>query len=42
LVRFLSTRLSSLKMIGKVAPFKTRKMLADVIFISKLTYLQQE
>ena len=39
LVRSLSTRLSALKMIGKVAPFKTRKMLADGIFISKLTYL---
>ena len=26
-------------MIGKVAPFKTRKMLADGIFISKLSYL---
>ena len=39
LVKSLTTRLSALKMIGKVAPFKTRKMLADGIIISKLSYL---
>ena len=39
LVRCLTTRLNGLKIICKVAPFKTRKMLADGIFMSKLIYL---
>ena len=39
MVKSLTTRLSALKKIGKVASFKTRKMLADGIFISKLSYL---
>ena len=39
MVKCLTTRLSALKIIGKVAPFKTRKMLADGIFMSKLIYL---
>ena len=39
LVRSLTNRLNALKLIGKVAPFKTRKMLADGIIMSKLSYL---
>ena len=39
LVKSLSTRLSALKLIGKVADFKTRKMVADGVFMSKLVYL---
>ena len=39
LIRGLTTRLSALKIIGKVATFSTRKMIADGIFISKLSYL---
>ena len=39
LVRSLSTRLGALKRIGKISSFKTRKMFADGIFISKLSYL---
>ena len=39
LVKSLNTRLSALKLVGKVATFKTRKMLADGIFMSKLIYL---
>ena len=39
LVKKLGTRLSALKLIGKVADFKTRKMLADGLFMSKLIYL---
>ena len=39
LVRCLTTRLNGLKIIGKVAPFKTKKMLADGIFMSKVIYL---
>ena len=39
LVRCLNSRVGALKMIGRVASFKTRKMIADGIFMSKLTYL---
>ena len=39
LVRSLNSRVGALKMIGRVASFKTRKMIADGIFMSKLTYL---
>ena len=39
LIRSLTTRLSALKIVGKVASFKTRKMIANGIFISKLSYL---
>ena len=39
LLKSLSTRLGALKKIGKVASFETRKMLANGIFMSKLTYL---
>ena len=39
LVKSLNTRLSALKLVGKVATFKTRKTLADGIFMSKLIYL---
>jgi hypothetical protein len=39
LVKALTTRLSALKMVGKVASLQTRKMIADGIFISKLSYL---
>ena len=37
MIKSLNTRLSALQMIGKVAPCK--KMLADGIFISNLSYL---
>ena len=39
LVRALSTRLSGIKMVCKVATFQTRKMIADGLFMSKLSYL---
>ena len=39
LVKQLGTRLNALKKISKVADFKTRKMLADGLFMSKLVYL---
>ena len=39
LVKKLGTRLNALKQIGKVADFKTRKMFADGLFMSKLIYL---
>ena len=39
LLKALTTRLSALKMVGKVASLQTRKMIADGIFISKLSYL---
>ena len=39
LVKSLNTRLSALKLVGRVAAFKTRKMIADGIFMSKLVYL---
>ena len=37
--RSFSTRIGALKKIGKVASFKNRKMLANGIFMSKLSYL---
>ena len=39
LMRSLSTRLGALKLLGRVASFKNRKMIADGILISKLSYL---
>ena len=39
LVKKLGTRITALKQIGKVADFKTRKMLANGLFMSKLIYL---
>ena len=39
LVNQLGTRLNALKKVSKVADFKTRKMLADGLFTSKLVYL---
>ena len=39
LIKQLGTRLNALKKISKVADFKTRKMLADGLFMSKLVYL---
>ena len=39
LIRSLSTRLGALKIIGRVADFKNRKLIANGIFLSKLTYL---
>ena len=39
LIRSLSTRLGALKIIGRVASFKNRKLIANGIFMSKLTYL---
>ena len=39
MIRALTSRMGALKKIGKVASFKTRKMLANGIFMSKLTYL---
>ena len=38
-IKSLSTRLGALKMIGRVGSFKTRKMVGNGIFMSKLTYL---
>ena len=39
LIRSLNSRVGALKMICRVANFKTRKMIADGIFMSKMTYL---
>ena len=39
LIRSLNSRVGALKMVCKVANFKTRKMIADGVFMSKLTYL---
>ena len=39
LLRSLNSRVGALKLIGKVASFKTRKMIADGVFMSKLAYL---
>ena len=39
LIRSLSTRLGALKVIGRVANFKNRKLIANGIFLSKLSYL---
>jgi hypothetical protein len=39
LIRSLTTRLSALKKVGRLCSFKNRKMLANGIFISKLSYL---
>ena len=39
LLRALNTRLNALKQLSKIAGFKTRKMVADGIFMSKLIYL---
>ena len=39
LLRSLSSRLGALKKISKVGSFRTRKMIANGIFMSKLTYL---
>ena len=41
LIGSLNTRLGALKRISKVSSFKNRKMLANGIFMSKLTYLLQ-
>ena len=35
----LNTRVSALKIVGKDANFRTRKMITNGIFISKLIYL---
>ena len=39
LIRSLNTRLGALKKIRKIASFKNRKMIAEGIFMSKLSYL---
>ena len=39
LLKKLGTRLNALKQMAKVADFKTRKMLANGLFMSKLVYL---
>ena len=39
LIRSLSKRLGALKLIGRVGNFKTRKLIANGIFLSKLSYL---
>ena len=39
LIRSLGSRLGALKMVGKVASFKNRKLIADGILMSKLCYL---
>ena len=39
LVKQLGTRLNALKVMSKVSDFKTRKMLANGLFMSKLVYL---
>ena len=41
LVKNLSKRLNALKIISTVADFKTRKLVAEGIFMSKLIYLIQ-
>jgi hypothetical protein len=38
-LRALNKRIGALKILGKVASFRTRKMVADGIFMSKLIYL---
>ena len=39
LVRSLNSRLGAVKLVSKVASFRNRKMIANGIFLSKLTYL---
>ena len=39
LIRSLNTRIGALKILGRVASFKVRKMIANGIFISKISYL---
>jgi hypothetical protein len=39
LIRSLSTRIGALRVIGKAANFKNRKLIANGIFLSKLSYL---
>ena len=39
LLRSLNSRVRALKLIGRGASFKTKKMIADGIFMSKLAYL---
>ena len=39
LIRSLSTRVGALRVIGKVANFKNRKLIANGIFLSMLSYL---
>ena len=39
LVKSLNQRVGAIKQVSKVASFKTRKMLANGLFISKLIYL---
>jgi hypothetical protein len=39
LIRSLNSRVGAIKMVCRVANFKTRKMIADGVFMSKLTYL---
>ena len=39
MLRSLNTRIGALKLLGKVAGFRTRRMIADGIFMSKLIYL---
>ena len=39
LLRSLSTRIGALKVIGRIASFKNRKLIANGIFLSKLSYL---
>ena len=39
LLKSLTTRLSALKKLGQVASLKTRKMIANGVFMSKLSYL---
>ena len=41
LMKCLSTRLKALSKISNIASFKTRKMIANGIFLSKLMYLIQ-
>ena len=38
LMKSLRSRLGALKLVGKVANFKNRKMIAEGIMMSKLTY----
>ena len=39
LIRSLNTRIGALKILGRVASFKVRRMIANGIFISKISYL---
>ena len=39
MLRSLNTRIGALKILGRVANFRTRKMVANGIFMSKLIYL---